>query len=141
MPRLFAVTLSLALGASVFLAAPTAMAQGREQIIFSGGGEGSLGEAEFWIWCALDEAGNYDDCNGAIALDDFGLVRHVEGEVSEPDEGEYMMVVASTRDDSIACTLTNEPPVVHGPHNTVTVSCTTPSGSATAENAVVIATQ
>src|SRR5215216_817633 len=90
--------------------AQPAGAQGKEQIVFSGEGEGSLGEVGFWIWCAEDEAGGYDDCDGAIAFDDLRLVRHVEGEVEETGEDVYVMDVASTRDASVACTLTNEEP-------------------------------
>ena len=119
---------------------PAAVAQGHEQVIFSGESEGSLGEVGFWIWCAVDESGNYDDCSGALAFDDLHLVRHVEGEVSEPDEEVYQMEVASTRDGSVACTLTNGPPITHGRTNTVDISCTAPSGTATATNAVVVST-
>ena len=88
---------------------PPASAQGREQIVLSGEAEGSLGEVGLWIWCALDEAGAYDDCNGAMRFDDFGLTQHVDGEVSEPDEGEYVLDVSSF-DGSVDCTLTNTPP-------------------------------
>jgi hypothetical protein len=63
-------------------------------------------------------------------LDDLGLVRHVEGEVSEPDEDVYQMDVASTRDASVACTLVNTPPILHGPRNTVTITCSAPPTAA-----------
>jgi hypothetical protein len=122
------------------VAVGSAQAQGHEQVVFSGEAEGSLGEVGFWIWCAVDESGNYDDCNGAMAFDDLGLVRHVEGEVSEPDEDVYQMDVASTRDASVACTLVNTPPILHGPKNTVSITCSAPSGTAEATNAVVVAT-
>src|SRR5204862_5236968 len=65
---------------------PSASAAKHEQVVFSGEAEGSLGEVGFWIWCAVDESGNYDDCNGAMAFDDLHLVRHVEGEVAEIDD-------------------------------------------------------
>jgi hypothetical protein len=132
---LFAV---LTLG--VLTIGPAALAQGHEQVIFSGEAEGSFGEVGFWIWCAVDESGNYDDCSGALAFDDLHLVRHVEGEVTEPDEDVYQMDVASTRDGSVACTLTNVPPITHGPTNSVDISCTVPSGTATATDAVVVST-
>jgi len=119
---------------------PSASAAKHEQVVFSGEAEGSLGEVGFWIWCAVDESGNYDDCNGAMAFDDLHLVRHVEGEVAEIDEDVYQMDVGSTRDGSVACTLTNVPPIVHGPHNEVDISCSAPSGSATATDALVVAT-
>jgi hypothetical protein len=119
---------------------PVAGAQGREQVVFSGETDGSFGEVGFWIWCAVDESGNYDDCSGALAFDDLHLVRHVEGEVAELDEDVYQMDVTSTRDGSVDCTLTNVPPILPGPANTVDISCSAPSGSATATDAVVVAT-
>jgi hypothetical protein len=134
----------LGLGTVVVLAllviGPAAGAQGHEQVVFSGEAEGSFGEVGFWVWCAVDESGGYDDCSGAIAFDDLHLSRHVEGEVAEIGDDVYQMDVASTRDSSVACTLTNVPPIVQGPHNTVDISCSAPSGSATATNAVVVST-
>jgi hypothetical protein len=68
----------------------------------------------------------------------LGITRHVEGEISEPGEHEYVMDVASTRDSVVDCTLANGLPITHGPNNTVTVTCTAPSGfSGTSTNAVV----
>jgi hypothetical protein len=134
---ILAVGSSVAVSVSMFATASTASGEGHEQIVFSGEAEGSLGEAEFWIWCAVDPAGGYDDCNGAMRFDDLRLVRHVEGEVTEVDEGMYRMDVASTRDDSVACTLTNLPPITSGPTNTVMVSCSNPSGDAIGSNVVV----
>jgi len=134
-----AFALALTVG-FLIVGSPAASAQGREQIVFSGEAEGSLGEVGFWVWCALDQAGAYDDCNGAMRFDDIGFTKHVDGEVSEPSEGMYVMDVAS-RDGSVDCTLTNTPPVTHGRTNTVTISCTSPSGTASTDGAVVIATQ
>jgi hypothetical protein len=121
------------------LTAP-AGAQGKEQVVFSGEANGSLGDVGFWIWCAVDQAGNYDDCNGAMAFDDLHFTRHVEGEVAEVGEGAYRMDVASTRDSRVACSLQNQPPVTSGHTNTVTISCSSPSGSASTNTAVVRAT-
>jgi hypothetical protein len=129
-----------ALTLAVLAIGPAAVAQGHEQVIFSGEAEGSVGEVGFWIWCAVDESGNYDDCSGAIAFDDLHLTRHVEGEVAEIDDEVYQMDVASTRDGSVACTLTNVPPITSGPTNTVDISCTSPSATATATDAVVVST-
>src|SRR6187549_2896471 len=100
-----AFALALTVG-FLIVGSPAASAQGREQIVFSGEAEGALGEVGFWVWCALDQAGAYDDCNGAMRFDDIGLTKHVDGEVSEPSEGMYVMDVAS-RDGSVDCTLTN----------------------------------
>jgi hypothetical protein len=129
-----------ALALAVLAIGPAAMAQGHEQVIFSGEAEGPVGEVGFWIWCAVDQSGNYDDCNGAMAFDDLHLVRHVEGEVTELGDDVYQMDVASTRDGSVACTLTNVPPITHGHTNTVDISCTAPSGTATSTDAVVVST-
>ena len=74
-----------------------------------------------------------------MRFDDLHLVKHVDGEVSEPDEDVYEMVVSS-RDGSVVCTLTNSPPITHGHSNTVTISCSTPSETATSTDAVVVAT-
>jgi hypothetical protein len=114
-----------------------AAAAGHEQVVFSGEGEGSLGEIEFWIWCAVDSSGAYDDCSGAVRFPDDHLARHVEGEVSEVGDDAYRMDVWSTRDDTVACMLTNAPPITHGRTNTVDVSCTTPLGTATGSDVVV----
>lgn len=130
-----AIGLALSLTLGALAAAAPAGAQGKEQIVFSGEGTGSF-EAEFWIWCAVDEAGGYDDCAGAMRFDDLALTRHVEGEVSELAEDQYQMDVSS-RDGAVACTLTNEPPITHGPANTIDIVCSSPPGTATSTNAVV----
>jgi hypothetical protein len=139
MDRILRVMAVVVVLCGTFLLGGDAQAQGKEQLVFSGEGEGTT-EIEFWIWCALDESGNYDDCNGAMRFDDLGLVKHVEGEASEPEEGMYVMDVFSTKDDSVACTLVNTPPVLHGPRNTVDITCSAPDASATSTDAVVIAT-
>jgi hypothetical protein len=115
-----------------------------EQVIFSGvaGAASSFpnnSPAGFWIWCEAESDNPYEEeCNGAMYFYALGITRHVEGDVSEPSDGIYEMVVSSTRDGAIVnCVLTNADEAVHGPHNTVTVSCDTPGGSATSTNAVV----
>jgi hypothetical protein len=134
-----ALAVSAALGTMLVAGAPIepAGAQGHEQVVFSGEAEGSGGEIEFWIWCAVDESGAYDDCSGAVRFPDMHLARHVEGEVSEVGDDAYRMDVESTRDDSVVCSLTNSPPITHGHTNTVDVSCSTPSLTATTTEAVV----
>lgn len=135
------LTLGLALTVTLLIVGiPAASAQGHEQIVFSGEAEGSLGEVGFWVWCALDQSGAYDDCNGAMRFDDMGLTKHVDGSVSEPSEGVYVMDVSSSS-GSVDCTLTNTPPLQHGRRNTVNVECGSPSGTASTDSAVVIATQ
>ena len=66
----------------------------------------------------------------------LGLTKAVEGEVEESGEA-YIMTVASRKGTSISCQLENVPPVVHGPNNTVNITCVTPSGTGTSETAVV----
>ena len=132
-----------ALVAGVLAIGPTASAANNsEQVVFSGTGFGSFGPVGFWIWCEADSNNPYQgECNGSMYFYALGLTKHVEDVVpiSEPEEHMYVMDVASS-DGSIACTLTNEPPIVHGPHNTVDISCTSPSGTGQSTNAVVHAT-
>jgi hypothetical protein len=115
----------------------SASAAGHEQVVFSGEASGAGGEVEFWVWCAVDQAGQYDDCNGALRFDDLHLVRHVDGEVSELADGTYQMDVSSTLDDSVHCLLTNTPPITSGRTNMVTVDCSSPSLHATGDDVVV----
>jgi hypothetical protein len=117
--------------------AASATAAGHEQVVFSGEASGAGGEVEFWVWCAVDRAGGYDDCSGALRFDDLRLARHVTGDVSEVADDAYQMDVSSTLDDSVQCRLTNSPPITSGPTNTVTVDCSTPSLHATTDDAIV----
>src|SRR6266511_720033 len=128
-----------ALAMAALAMGPAATAQGKEQVVFSGEAEGSVGEVGFWIWCAVDESGGYDDCNGAMAFDDLHLTKHVEGEVSEIADETYQMDVAS-RDGSINCRLTNQPPITHGRTNTVDITCSAPASTSQSTDAVVVST-
>jgi hypothetical protein len=90
-------------------------ASNAEQIVFSGIGlpPTSSEPFGFWIWCQNHQAapsrGHYEtDCNGAMHFYARGIVAHVTGEVSEPDEGIYEMAVTSKT--AAACTLDNVPP-------------------------------
>ena len=119
-------------------------AKNSEQVVFSGvAGVHSTfpsgSPAGFWIWCEADSSNPYlGECNGSMYFYALGITKHVEGEVTEPSEGIYRMEVSSTLDNSVNCVLTNQSPdPVNGPQNTVTVSCTSPSGSATSTSAVV----
>jgi len=114
-----------------------------EQVVFSGVATTNStfpngSPAGFWIWCEAESENPYDgECNGSMYFYALGITKHVEGEVTEPSEGIYRMDVSSTLDGSVHCILMNAGEAVHGPNNTVTVTCTTPSGSATATSAVV----
>jgi hypothetical protein len=136
--RFVVAALVLALPIAIAGLSVPAGAERSEQLVFSGDGEGSFGEVEFWIWCQVESENPYEtDCNGAMTFDDQGIHgTHVTGDASEPEDGVYQMDVASSS-GNIDCTLTNEPPIVHGPHNTVDIDCSSPSGSGTSTDAVV----
>ena len=129
--------------AGLFAVAPAASAANNsEQVVFSGTGFGSFGPVGFWIWCEADSNNPYQgECNGSMYFYALHLTKHVDdvAPIAEPEEHMYVMTVASS-DGSIACTLTNEPPIVHGPHNTVDITCTSPAGSGQSTSAVVQAT-
>src|SRR5438094_19730 len=116
-----AIGLAVAMALGGLAVAGPAGAQAKEQVVFSGEGTGSVGEAEFWIWCAVDQSGQYDDCNGAMRFDDLKLARHVDGDVTEIADDTYQMDVASG-DGAVACTLTNVPPITRGHTNTIDIS-------------------
>jgi len=115
-----------------------------EQVVFSGvATTGSTFPSQspvgFWIWCEAESTNPYDgECNGAMYFYALHITKHVEGEVVETSEGIYEMTVSSTQDTSIVnCVLKNTEEAQHGPNNTVQVTCSTPSGSATSTNSVV----
>jgi len=135
-----AAVLFLALG-SVAMAAP---GQGTdrhsEQIVFSGTGFGDFGPFGFWIWCQDPESSTpyAEECAGAMYFYALHLTKGVEGDVEEPSEGIYRMTVHSRKGDSISCTLENvEEELMHGPTNEVTVTCSSPGGTGTSDNAVI----
>ena len=118
-------------------------AQNAEQVVFSGTGFGSQGPFGFWVWCMAEPSGNSqgvyeDECAGAMYFYALGITRGVSGDVTESEttEGVYHMDVAS-RDGAVACELWNDVPVLHGPHNTVHVSCSSPAFDGTSTSAVV----
>ncbi len=119
-------------------------ANNSEQVVFStSGGSGTFGGKAtgfgFWIWCEGQSSNPYQGaCNGSMYFYALGIVKHVAGMVTETATDTYQMDVVSTADDSVACTLTNVPPITSGPTNTVNVSCTKPSGSGTATSVVKV---
>lgn len=137
---LAAAALFLSLG-SVALAGPGQGADRHsEQIVFSGTGFGDFGPFGFWIWCQdADSSTPYaGECAGAMYFYALHITKGVEGEVTEPEEGIYEMVVSSRKGSSVSCTLVNaSEEITVGPTNTVNVTCTAPSGSGTSTNAVV----
>jgi hypothetical protein len=123
-----------------------AQATNSEQVVFSGTGMGTFGGKDtafgFWIWCEADSTNPYKgQCNGAMYFYALGITRHVvDGLITEPVEGQYIISVISTRDSTVSCTLENRPPSippVRGPHNTVAVECGTPVGNGATDTAVI----
>src|SRR4030095_1475634 len=115
-----------------------------EQIIFSGVGFGTFDNTPtpvgFWSWCQdenpSENAEYAGECAGSMYFYDLRLRKAVEGEVEESGEA-YVMTVASRKGTLISCQHENVPPDVHGPRNTVNITCVTPSGTGTSETAVV----
>ena len=149
-----AVAILLAVvAAAVLVAIPVSAVQAAgnsEQVVFSGIGlpPTSSEPFGFWVWCQNQQAassrGRYEtDCNGALYFYQRGIVVHVTGEITELEEGVYVMDLQS-KDGRVDCTLTNALPILHGPHNTVTADPCTVDGEDVAgpvsTNAVVNAT-
>ena len=111
----------------------TTRAAASEQVIFSGAGVFTDDAASkpitpfgFWIWCEGASANPYQSaCNGAIYFYAFGITKHVSGSVS--GSGQQFTMAVRSSDGVVACTLKNETPVVSGPGNMVTATCTAPS--------------
>ena len=150
-----AVAILLAVvAAAVLVAIPVSAVQAAgnsEQVVFSGIGlpPTSSEPFGFWVWCQNQQAassrGRYEtDCNGALYFYQRGIVVHVTGEITELEEGVYVMDLQSS-DGRVDCTLTNALPILHGPHNTVTADPCTVDGEDVAglvsTNAVVNATR
>jgi len=120
--------LLVAVASAVLVAMPGSAVQAAgnsEQVVFSGTGlpPTSSEPFGFWVWCQNQQAassrGRYEtDCNGALYFYQRGIVLHVTGEITELEEGVYQMVLESS-DGRVDCTLTNDPPILHGPRNTV----------------------
>jgi hypothetical protein len=105
----------------------------------SAGGTSHFG---FWVWCDAGSTASYGDCQGSIYF--YSLAPNsvpVTGSVQPLGAGAYRMTVTSPPSrgfaDGVSCTLTNTPPVLQGPANEVTATCTTPEGTGTAFDAVV----
>jgi hypothetical protein len=142
MPKLSPLRVAFACAACIALVVvpSVAGANNSEQVIFSktGAFSPSLGPLGFWVWCEADSGNPYQgECNGSVYLYAFGTPRHVDGEITEPSDGIYVMHVQS-RDGFIDCTLMNTAEAVRGPNNTVRVDCTSPTvGTAFADGSVV----
>jgi hypothetical protein len=117
--------------AGVLLALPVTAslaANNAEQVVFSGVGVPPVSSEPFgfWVWCQVEPASthsHYDtDCEGALYFYARGITTHVSGEVSEPEEGIYLMELEATR-TNVQCELSNVT-LLSGPNNTVIGECT-----------------
>lgn len=119
-----------------------------EQVVFSGiAAIGSTfrnaSPVGFWIWCEAESNNGYaGECNGAMYFYALGITRHVSDvedttSIEEFGDEQYRIRLKSTTDNSIDCTLESLAAPVHGPHNRVHVSCTSPAGTADSNTAVV----
>ena len=126
--------------------APVTVQQGQggshhsEQIVFSGTGNSTLGPFGFWVWSQDADSSTpyHGEAAGALYLYALGITSGVEGEVEETSEGIYQITVESRRPGGIDAILTNAGEPVHGPHNTVNVTFSSPqSGSGQSTTAVV----
>lgn len=134
---LIAVTLAVGLPLSAAATATPASAARSEQVVFSGTGSGDFGPFGFWVWCQVQTHNPYEtDCNGAMYFYGLHITKHVTGDVSEIGDDQYQMDLAS-KDGSVDCTLTNVPPILQGPNNTVDADCSAPSGTGSSTTAVV----
>jgi hypothetical protein len=120
-----------------------ATARNSEQLGFSGvATEGTGAPVGFWIWCEVDSRNGYnEECNGSMYFYALGITKHVidvEDGITEGANETYTIRVHSTLDDSIACTLANAAEPEHGPHNTVTIDCTSPAGVHAVSNTAVV---
>jgi hypothetical protein len=146
MPRSRRLVLASLVAAVLALGAASAgsSANSSEQIVFSGTGSGTFSYTNsavgFWIWCQNSNpagAPYSGACQGAMYFYELGITTHVFGEVSELSPWNYEMDV--TNGSNVSCALRNTTEV-KGPHNTVTIWCSSPSGSGSSSSAVVNAT-
>ncbi len=111
----------------------TARAAASEQVVFSGTGvftDDSLSHPitpfGFWIWCEGPSANPYAGvCNGAMYFYALGITKGVFGSVS--GSGEHFTMTVRSADNVVKCMLTNHTPVLSGPANMVTATCTAPT--------------
>ena len=110
-----------------------ARAAASQQVVFSGGGvftDDALSQPitpfGFWIWCEGASANPYQgSCNGAMYFYALGITKGVFGSATSSG-GVFTMNVHSA-DGKVACSLSNATPVLSGPSNKVTATCTAPA--------------
>jgi hypothetical protein len=105
----------------------------------------------FWYWCQGPTTNAYgSDCQGSLYI--YGITTatfaascssssSLHCVTSVPIQGGVSYTLKAFTSNGWVCSLTNNTPVSSGPHNTVTMTCTTQqvgTGSGTANNANVI---
>jgi hypothetical protein len=117
------------------------------QIMFEGVGSGTFNSHQTNFDFSVRCYGS--SCVGAFVFPKPGksVVNYVSGTVTQLQPGMYMMSLSTPSPTSappsqtVSCSLVNAPPVTQGETNTVTMSCSTPAGSGSSQNAVVLAPQ
>jgi len=124
---------------------PHLVFRGSAFFVPSGGGRPARIPFAFAISCQTGEGNpNAYECAGGMQFRFTGsiIAKNVRGVFVRLDapfpEDTYQVTVAS-EDGSVACTLTNTPPITDGRTNRIALSCAMPSGTGQVENAVVIA--
>jgi hypothetical protein len=113
-------------------------------VVFTGAGTGTFGghatDFRFSLSCkeASDKPNQTLCRGGSMSFDRGKLVRQMTGTLAEdaPHTDTYTATVASA-DGAIACTVHNTAHPVNGPHNTIVISCSKPSGTATITDGIV----
>jgi hypothetical protein len=142
----FLLTLLLGVAGLLLAMSQPAMAQSSTQVVFSGTGTGTFNSTStpfgFWIWCEGTSSNPYAGiCNGAMYFYHLGITRPVSGTVKNNGDSLFTMTVHSPgKTPTVNCTLSNPKAPVSGPHNTVDVNCTAPSGGGTSTSSVVVVT-
>ena len=141
----FAMALVLGIAATLLLSHPVLAQSASKQVVFSGTGSGTFNSKTtpfgFWIWCEGSSPNPYvGACNGAMYFYALGITRPVSGTATGSDSLFTMTVHSRGTTPVVSCTLNNPKTPVSGPHNTVDVSCSAPSGSGSSASAVVVVT-
>ena len=118
-----------------------------EKIIFSGIGVPPTSNEPFgsWAWSRPNRpapTATTKPTATARCISTRAASTHVTGEISEPEEGVYVMDLVAPR-AGLQCSLGNLQPIVSGPHNTVIGECTLNGQDISglmSQDAVVIAT-
>lgn len=139
---------------------PSVVDNRAEQIVFSGQiPPGTFSgtqdhDVDFWIWCEHKKANNSyaGQCVGSMGID--ALTEAVSGAVHMDGDLDQHFITVSSKDNAIACTLSDadpagdeggndtEVPHTQGPTNDVNVDCSQPSAfSGVFHGAVVLTTE